>query len=158
MMSIPFQAGFAPARWTRVSDITLEKDPGNTRWHRLCILAPFKSDFNQSKCILIAQKLSHRIKDNQMVPGMLFGSRPGRNCHSAVLQKVLSHDIIRLTRKTAAFLVNDAVGCYDRLMTSLLLLILVKIGLPTRVAQSIGNIWDNAIHHIKTIYVMSTAA
>jgi hypothetical protein len=157
MMSIPFQAGFAPTRWMRVSDIMLEKEPGNARCHRLQILALFESDFNQSKRILIARKISHHIEDNQMVPGMQFGSRPGRNCHSAVLQTVLSQDIVCLTRKTAAFLENDAVGCYDRLMNNLLLLILVKIGLPTTVAQSIGEIWDNTIHHIKTMYGTSTA-
>jgi hypothetical protein len=28
MMSVPFQVGFAPDRWTQVTDIMLEKDPG----------------------------------------------------------------------------------------------------------------------------------
>ncbi len=157
MMSIPFQAGFAPARWTQVSDIMLEKDPGHARCHRLRILALFESDFNQSKRILIARKLGHHLEDNTMVPGMQYGSRPGRNCHSAVLQKVLSHDIVRLTRTTAAFLENDAIGCYDRLMNNLLLLILVKVGLPTTLAQSMGSIWENTIHHIKTVYGTSKA-
>jgi hypothetical protein len=156
MMSIPFQVGFAPDRWTQVSDIMLEKEPGNSRCHRLRILALFESDFNQSKRILIARKLSHHVEDHGQVPGMQFGSRPGRNCHSAVLQKVLSHDIVRLTRGTATFLENDAVGCYDRLMNNLLLLILMKIGLPSTVATSMGSIWDTTIHHIKTIYGTST--
>ena len=84
-----------------------------------------------------------------MVPGMQFGSRPGRQCHSAVLQKVLSHDIVRLTHGTATFMENDAVGCYDRLMNNLLLLILLKLGLSSTVAASMGSIWDNTIHHIK---------
>jgi hypothetical protein len=130
----------------------LEKDPGNARCHRLRILALFESDFNQAKSILIARKISHHIEDNKMVPQMQFGSRPGRNCHSAVLQKVLSHDIVRLTQGTATFMENDTVGCYDRLMNNILLQILLKLGLPSTVTKSIGNIWDNTIHNIKTIY------
>ena len=42
MMTIPFQIGFVPTRWTNVVDIMLEKDPGNARCHRLHIIALFK--------------------------------------------------------------------------------------------------------------------
>jgi hypothetical protein len=83
---------------------------------------------------------------------MQHGSRPGKNCHSSVLQEVLTHDIVRLTRQTAAFTENDAVGCYDRLMNNLLLLILIKLGMPHTVSRCMGTIWDQTIHHIKTIY------
>jgi hypothetical protein len=122
MMSIPFQAGFAPARWTKVSDIMLEKEPGNSRCNRLRILALFKNDFNQSKWITIARKVSRHIEDQHLVSDMQFGSRPGRNCHSAVLQKVLSHDTVCITRTTASFLENNIIGCNDRLMNNLLLI------------------------------------
>jgi len=110
MMSIPFQVGIAPDRWTRVTDIMLEKDEGNPRCHRLRILALFEGDFNQAKRIILARRLSHHVEDHNLVPHMQFGSRPGKNCHSAVLQKVLSHDIVRITKQTAAFMENDAVG------------------------------------------------
>jgi len=83
---------------------------------------------------------------------MQHGSRPGRNCHTAVLHKVLSHDIVRLTRTTAAFIENDAIGCYDRLMNNLLILLLLKLGLPGTVTQSLGGTWNQTIHHIKTAY------
>jgi hypothetical protein len=125
MMPIPFQVGIAPDRWTRVTDIMLEKDAGNPRCHRLRILALFEGDFNQAKRILLARKLSNHAEDNNLVPTMQFGSRPGKKCHSAVIQKVLSHDIVRLTKQTAAFMENEAIGCYDRLMNNLLLLILL---------------------------------
>jgi hypothetical protein len=74
MMSIPFQVGIAPDRWTRVTDIMLEKDAGNPRCHRLRILALFEGDFNQAKRILLARKLSHHAEDNNLVPTMQFGS------------------------------------------------------------------------------------
>ena len=157
MMSIPYQVGFAPERWTRVTDIMLEKEPGNPKCHRLRILALLESDFNQSKRIIIARTLSHHTEDNKLVPSMQYGSRPGKLCHSAVLQKVLSHDITRLTRQTAAYMENDAIGCYDRLVNNLVLLTLLRLGVPRPVTNCIGSIWDQAIHHIKTIYGTSTS-
>jgi hypothetical protein len=87
---------------------------------------------------------------------MQYGSRYGKNCQSAVLQKVLSHDIVRFTRQTAAFMENDAAGCYDRLMNNILLLILLHLKLPQTVSECMGELWDKTIHHIKTIYGTST--
>lgn len=152
MMSLPFQVGFAPERWSCVTDIMLEKEAGNARCHRLRILALFESDFNQAKHILIGRKVTHHVEDNNLISTMQFGSRPGRQCQSAVLNKVLAHDIVRLTRRTAAFIENDAIGCYDRLVNSVLLLLLLRLGLPKTVTQSLGQVWDNVTHFIKTLY------
>jgi hypothetical protein len=38
MMTIPFQAGFVPPRWTKVMDIMLEKEENNPRCYRLHFL------------------------------------------------------------------------------------------------------------------------
>ncbi len=156
MMNIPFQVSITPDRWTRVTDIMLEKDPGTAWSHRLRIFALFESDFNNAKRILIARKVGHHLEDNKLSPNMQYGSRPGRNCHSAVLHKVLSHDIVRLQCSTATFIENDAVGCYDRLMNNLLLLILLRLGMDRSVTQCMGNVWDQTVHNIKTIYGTST--
>jgi hypothetical protein len=152
MMSIPFQVGLAPNRWHRVTDIMLEKTAGDSCCHRLRIIALFESDLNHAKRIIIGRKLSHFLEDNQMLMDMQFGSRPGRRCISAVLKKVLEHDHIRLLKKTAAFVENDATGCYDRLMNNLILMVLKKLGIPPTVTSCLGEIWDNTVHLIKNIY------
>jgi len=94
MMSIPFQVGFAPDRWTKVADIMIEKEENNPRCHRLRILALFESDLNHAKRIIIGRRLMHHMKDHRMLPTMQYGSVPGRQCLSAVLKKVLCHDIL----------------------------------------------------------------
>jgi hypothetical protein len=58
---------------------------------------------------------------------MQLGSRPGRHCQSAVFKKVLAHDTIQLSKHTAAFMELDAVGCYDRIINDLLLMLLRKL-------------------------------
>lgn len=55
MMSLPFQCGVIPVRWTRVTDtdIMLEKESGNPWCHRLRIITLFESNFSQAKCLLL---------------------------------------------------------------------------------------------------------
>jgi len=151
MMSIPFQVGFAPPRWTKVTDIMLEKEAGIPRCHPLHILALFESDLNHAKRIIIGRKLLHHMHNFGLLPDMQYGSVPGRHCLSAVLKKVLSHDHLRITKRSGAFLENDAIGCYDRLVNNLVLMILIKLGLPRSVAACIGDLWDNVVHLVKTI-------
>jgi hypothetical protein len=151
-MSLPFLHGFSPERWAKVPDIMLEKEQGNTRCHRLRILALFESDFNQAKRIIIGRRVSHHLEDNNMISNMQFGSRPGKQCPSAVLSKVLQHDIVQLSKSTAAYIENDAIGCYDRLVNNIVLLMLRKVGLPDSIALCLGNLWDDTLHLIKTIY------
>ncbi len=88
-----------------------------------------------------------------MIPEMQYGSREGRQCISAVLNKQLTHDIIRHQKATAAFIENDAVGCYDRMTNNLLLLELRRLGLPSAAALALSETWSNATHHIKTKYM-----
>jgi hypothetical protein len=156
MMSLPFQAGFAPERWTKVTDIMLEKEPNNPRCHRLCILALFESDLNHAKRFIIGRHLLHHMNDNNMIPTMQYGSVPGKHCISAVPKKVLCHDHLHLTKKNGAFLKNDAVGCYNRLVNNLVLMLMIKLGLPKSVAACIGGLWENVVHLIKTIYGISS--
>jgi len=133
----------------------LEKEQGNSRCQRLRILALFESDFNQAKRLVIGRKLMHHLEDFEMLSSMQDGSRPGRQCISAVIKKVLSQDYMWLTQKTAAFIENDAIGCYDRLVNNLILILLKKLGLPPTVSACMGELWDKVVHLIKTVYGIS---
>ncbi len=157
MMSIPYLAGFSPQRRHQVVDIILEKNPGDPKIHRLRIIALQESDFNQSNRLLITRPLMHHLEDNTLIPSIMqYGSRPGRHCHSAILNKQLTFEIIRQTKATAAFIENDVIGCYDRMVNPILILYLWRLGTNAQIAESLALTWENTVHRIKTKYGVST--
>jgi hypothetical protein len=83
---------------------------------------------------------------------MQFGSRAGHCYLSAAGKKLPSHEHVRIMKSTTAFIKNDAMGCYDRLMNNLLLLVLKKLGLSPTTTKCLGELWDTAIHLTKTVY------
>jgi hypothetical protein len=136
----------------------LEKEPGNPKIHRLHIIALIESDYNQSQPILLARRLTHKMEDINLIPDMQYGSRPGQLCISPVLNKQLTHDIIRQTKQMAALIENDTVGCYDRLMNPLVLLAMRWLGVSETLARSIALTWSNTTHSIKTQYGLSSVS
>lgn len=71
------------------------------------------------------------------------------------MNKQLTHHIIRHQKLTAAFIENDAVGCYDRMMNNLLIMELKCLGLPCSAAKALSQTWLHAVPHIRTKYGIS---
>jgi hypothetical protein len=155
MMSLPYLNGFSPIRWQNVVDIMLEKQMRIPRIHRLCIIALMERDFNHSNRILFGRQLGFFMEDNNLVSEMQFGSRPGKQCISAVLHKLLCYDIARHTKEMAAFMENDAVGCFDHMVNNLLTLCLRHLGMEHSATQSLAQTWAQCTHFIRTQFGIS---
>jgi len=155
MMQIPHLAGISPNCWNNVIDVMLEKNPGHWRIHWLQIVALQESDFNQCNRLAIGRPLLWHLEDTGLIPEMQYGSRPKKICLSAVLNKVLTFEVLRYAKDTMAFIENDAVSCYDRITNSLILLFLSKLGIPKNALRSLRSTWKNAVHRMKTQYGIS---
>jgi hypothetical protein len=145
-MSIPFLTGTPPPRRQKVVDIKLQKEEGNTPCHHLWIIAVFESNLNQAKRIVIGRKMFLHLEDSNSIGSMQYMSRPGKQCQSTVLQKVLVRDITRLTRTPVAFIENNAVGCYNRLVNGIILLMLREFGISSSITNCLASLWDNTQH------------
>jgi len=155
MMSIPLTAGFSPTRWHQIVDVMLPKKFGDYRIHRLRIVALQESDFNQANRLAIGRPLQHLVESINLAPDMQHGSRASKRCHSAVLNKQLTFEIHRNTRKPLAYIENDAVGCYDRIINPLVLIFLRILGLHPSTVSSLAKTWEQSYHRIKTAYGIS---
>jgi len=155
MMSIPYMVGISPQRWRQVIDVMLEKKPGERKLHRLRIVALQETDFNQSNRLLFGRPLQHALEEREYLPDIQHGSRASRRCHSAVLNKVLTYEIHRYSKKPLAYIENDAKGCYDRIINPLVLLFLQILGLTPLTVASLATTWEQTSHRIKTLYGIS---
>ena len=155
MMSIPYLTGISPSRWRQTIDVMLEKKQGDRRIHRLRIVALQESDFNQANRLLIGRPLLHALEDHNHLPDIQYGSRPSKMCHSPVLNKVLTYEIHRYNKRPLAYIENDAVGCYDRIINPLVLIFLRILGLSKPLVASLANTWEATYHRIKTLYGIS---
>ena len=76
----------------------------------------------------------HSLKAGE-IPVEQFGSKPGSLAMSAALLKVLTFDLIRLTRSQATIFNNDAQACYDRILPVLSQICCQQLGLPPIAAK-----------------------
>jgi hypothetical protein len=134
----------------------LKKSPGNSKIHRLRIIALQESDFSQGNRLTLGRPLMHNLEDAELLPSMQHGSRPSRLCISVVLNKVISMEIHRYLKKPRAYLENDATGCYDRIVNPLILLCLRKLGASQFFNAALAQTWEGTTHKIKTLYGIST--
>ena len=81
-----------------------------------------------------------------------YGSMGGKQAHSAVLNKILTYDLIRLTKQDAATSEFDAAANYDRILPALAMIACQRLGLAEKPAELLYNSLVDLKHQVKTIY------
>ena len=92
--------------------IEKNKDIG-PRIDKLRVIHLLEADYNFVLKLIWGRRLIQRATEDRLISSAQH-ARPGHIAQSAVLSKVLSYDLIRLARLTAASMDNDAAGCYDK--------------------------------------------
>ena len=118
---------YALKRWQHPNTILLEKSAGNPYIHKFRTIHLIESDLNYvMRKILGRDFMQHNealsnFHDNQ------YGGRKGRLPTSAILNKVLTLDVIRYFGDDMVIIDNDTKACYNRVIPYVTLYMLHKL-------------------------------
>ena len=76
----------------------------------------------------------------------------GRQCQSAVLNKILTYDIIHTIREDAAAAEFDAVACFDRIIPAIVVVACRRIGLGRQAGEMLLDSLTGLQHQIRTAH------
>ena len=155
LLLIPFQTGLVPSRWRKTVQTMLEKDPGQPWIHRLRIIELFDAQVNAGFQIFIGRQMIWAAVQNSKLHPASYGSTPGKMAASAVLQKVLSVDQLKIERRAGGIFDCDATGCYDRIIPPLASIHLQALGLGSQIATVLARLMFMATRHVKTKHGVS---
>ena len=150
LLVIPFKFAMIPDRWAQTIQILLEKDSGSPWTHRLRIIELFDSQVNAGLQIIFGKRMvSNALKHNLIHPST-YGSVPLRTAQDAVLEKVLSLDIMRIRKISGAIFDCDAKSCYDRIIAALQSITCRRLGIPRTTSMFFARFWSVCRHYVRT--------
>jgi hypothetical protein len=116
-------------RWLNITNVMIEKIPGKPLLNKLRVIHLFEADFNLCLRILWGQRLMRQAESRKALGDQQFGSRKGKSSEEVVLHKVLTYELMRLTRTDGSTFDNDAKACYDRIITSMTSVCAQRLGM-----------------------------
>jgi hypothetical protein len=83
--------------------------------------------------LMVGRPVQHHLEDIGVLPDIQHGSHALTQCHSVVLNKVLTFEIHRDKKKPIMYIKNDAVGCFNRIANPLVKVFLRILGVASPV-------------------------
>ena len=155
LLLIPFLTGKVPVRWRRTVQTMLEKEPGAPWIHRLRIIELFDAQANAGFQIFIGRNMMHHAVKNKLLSEESFGSTPGKMAASALIQKTVAIDQLRLERRAGGIFDCDASGCYDRILPPLASIHLQSLGIQQSIGTFLARLMFLSKRHVRTKHGVS---
>lgn len=131
MTSIPIEHGFAPARWKKCLDVMILKKAGNTELSSFRTIVLFPVDCNHAFKHIGHEMMKVAEQTHSLAPEQ-YGSRRNHHASDLAINKTLTFDIFRQTKRSAAICSNDAKSCYDIIGHTQAALFMQCLGVPNR--------------------------
>ena len=145
------------ARWCRITNTMIFKEPGVYKIHKLRVIHLFEADLNLIYAVKWRQLVRHADESDALNPGQ-YGGRPGYEAQSMALLEELRIDASHLTRRTLLTFDNDAASCYDRIVINLASLVNRQNGLHQDLTRLHGKILQNTEYRLRTSTGLSNTA
>ena len=149
MMSLPFMYGFVNKRWTKSTDVMLEKKKDTRQIHQLRIIGLLEADFNTALKLIFSKKMMKNA-EQAGITSEQWGGRNNRTAIDVLARKTLTVDYSHLTHNTLAIFANDATACFDRMVPGISSLIARKYGVSPTIMQSRNQTIHQMRHNVRT--------
>jgi hypothetical protein len=131
-LTVIARSGVPPETWNVGLQVMLEKVAGICLVNKLRAIQLYEADFNFYNQFVFGREAMNQLTNNGFIPEELF-SQKGSTAEDAKLDKTLTIDISRQTRKPMTIVSADAADCYDRVnhvIMSLIWLALLNGNIP----------------------------
>jgi hypothetical protein len=154
-VNIAIRSGISISRWSKATNVLIEKDPGQPKITRLRIIHLFEADLNLYLKLQWGHRLvQHALKKNLIHPGQ-HGSVPGKTTMDPIMLNQLTTNLCRLTKGNYAHFNNDASACSDRIKVPLAMLAARRCGMQQEAVQVHATTLQQMRYKIKTAYGIS---
>ena len=106
-------------------------------------------DFNNTNKIIGRDIMKH-AEDQKLIAPEQYGSRKMRSANTQALNKKLVFDCYRMEKLAGAIGSNDAKSCYDRIVHSVAMLSMRRMGYPVQPLISLFSTLQELRQHIRT--------
>ena len=107
------------------------------------------TEFNKTNKHVGRWTWAHAEKSNTIFPNQ-YGSRKHRKSINAVLNKVILNNIFCQKQCADAIGMNDARGCCNRIVHSIVILVLMSFGVLGQIARALFKVLQEVDHHMMT--------
>jgi hypothetical protein len=154
-MHVTIKSGIAVSRWSKATNVMIEKDTGNPCIHRLRIIHLFEADFNLYMKMQWGKRLVRRASKHLLLNTGQYGSVPNRSAIEPILLTQLSNDNCRILRYNMARFDNDASACFDRIIVPLAMLAARRCGMPDAAVRIHAETLARMEYSVKTQFGVS---
>jgi hypothetical protein len=147
MMTVPLDTGFCPERWKKAINGMLEKIPGVVCSNKLRIIQLLEADLNRVLRIAFARNIAKMAKNHKLIISDHQYDRAHATCMTPVLNKLLTVQLLIQKRTEGIVFDNDAKGCYDRIISGVVLASLRRMGYLKESVNMLGLLWAQMEHH-----------
>ena len=151
MRNFPYLLGFSPKRWRRGLNCQIVKKKNEFRVEKLRTILLYCADFNDNNKWIGSDSMWHAEYQNLLAPEQ-YGSRKNKSSDTQGLNQKLVNDIHRQKRLPGARVSNDAKSCYDRIVHSVAMICMRRLGFPKEPLQSMFETIQELDHFIRTSF------
>ena len=135
--------------WKIITDFQILKKKGDFHVNTMRYIQLMDAEFNMMNTHVDRRTLTHAEKAEAVAPDQ-YDSRKHHDSRKAVLDKVVLNDIARQKKIAIALGMNDAQGCYNCIVHTIAILVLMSLVVPGEKTRAMFKVLQEADHHMNT--------